>query len=188
MLRPLVFAVIVAACGGTPAKVERIENQPEPQTKTLPPPPAEPPPPITAESLTAAQLLVEGQIVAITGYAGTFQTGPLGVEATNETSQHFQAVGEAEPFDLAVRLWKFDGDRAAALAHYDYLASMLPSVTRTDEIATRSLRAAEGDIVGVAFLDEPRAMVVLLTCGNQQCSDVEMAVALARLAHRRIAD
>jgi hypothetical protein len=64
--------------------------------------------------------------------------------------------------------------------------TILPSVTRTDEIATRSLRAAEGDIVGIAFLDEPHAMVVLLSCGVEQCSDVEMAVALARLAYRRL--
>lgn len=186
--RLLAFSVMIAACGASPTTVAPIENRADPHPPAVPglPPPAEPPPPVTASELTAAALLFEDEIIAATGYTGEFETGPLDVASAGETSQHFKAVGEQEPFDVALRLWQFDGDRAAALAHYDDLGTMLPSVTHTDEIATRSLRAAEGDVVGIAFLDESRALVVLLTCGDQQCTDVEIAVALARGAYRRI--
>ncbi|MCA9679746.1 MAG: carboxypeptidase regulatory-like domain-containing protein [Kofleriaceae bacterium] len=136
--------------------------------------------------LVAAQLLREADIKAQTRYDGAFETGPLGDEPDTAaySSQHFKALGRPETFDVAVRLWRMTaGD---AQERYEELAQSLPGVTRTDEIASRSLRAAEGDIRGVAFLDGPRGLVVLLTCGQGQCASEDDAVALAHKIDDRI--
>jgi hypothetical protein len=136
--------------------------------------------------VVAAQLLTESDIKAMSRYDGSFETGPLGDEpdTASYSSQHFKALGRPENFDVAVRLWRSDAGQAQE--RFDELAAGLPQVDHRDEIASRSLRAVEGDIRGVAFLDGPRGLVVLLTCGRGQCSTIEDAVALARKMHERI--
>jgi hypothetical protein len=130
--------------------------------------------------LVAAQLLTVEQVKEITGYDGSFETGPLGDEPDTAaySSQHFKAMGRPESYDLAVRLWLLDP--GGAQQRYEELVGSLPEVEETNEIANRSLRAREGDITGVAFLDGNRGMVVLLTCGQAQCASVDAAVALGR--------
>ncbi len=136
--------------------------------------------------VVAAQLLTEADIKAQTRYDGTFETGPLGDEpdTSSYSSQHFKAMGRPESFDIAVRMWRVDA--GAAQERYDELATSLPKVELKDEIASRSLRAIEGDIRGVAFLDGPRGIVLLVTCGKGQCASIEDAVALAHRIHDRI--
>lgn len=137
-------------------------------------------------NLVAAQLVRTEEIKARTRFDGAFETGPLGDEPDTRTysSQHFRALGRNESFDVAVRLWRVGP--AAAIDRYDELRGGLPRVEERDEIASRSLRAIENDIFGVAFLDGQRGLVVLVTCGRSQCATVEDAVALAQIAHRRI--
>jgi hypothetical protein len=53
-------------------------------------------------------------------------------------------------------------------------------------MASRSLRAVENDIYGVAFLDGQRGVVVLITCGKSQCNSVEDVVTFGEIAHKRI--
>ncbi len=77
-------------------------------------------------------------------------------------------------------------DPAEALDRYDELRTGLPHVDERDEIASKSLRAIENDINGVGFLDGPRGLVVLITCGKSQCPTAEDAVSLAQTIHRRI--
>jgi len=136
--------------------------------------------------VVAAQLLTEAEIKAQTRYEGTFETGPLGDEPDTSaySSQHYKALGRPESFDIAIRMWR--ADAGGAQSRYDELSTSLPDIDARDEIASRSLRAIEGDIRGVAFLDGPRGLVVLLTCGKSQCATIEDAVALARKAHERI--
>ena len=136
--------------------------------------------------VVAAQLLTETDIKAQTRYDGSFETGPLGDEpdTSQYSSQHYKALGRPESFDIAVRMWR--ADAGGAQARYDELRGSLEKVDERDEVASKSLRAIEGDIRGVAFLDGPRGLVVLLTCGASQCATMEDAVALARKAHDRI--
>jgi hypothetical protein len=136
--------------------------------------------------VVAAQLLSEKDIKAITTYDGGFETGPLGDEpdTATYTSQHFKALGRAETYDVALRLWRLDP--GLALDRYTQLLDSLPGVEARDEIANQSLRATEGDIHGIAFLDGQRGVVALLTCGKNQCESVEIATALARHAYERI--
>jgi hypothetical protein len=136
--------------------------------------------------LVAAQLLTDADIKARTKYDGGFETGPLSDEPDTGTysSQHFKALGRAETWDVALRMWRLDA--GAAQTQYEELLGQLPGVTEKDEIASRSLRASEGTIRGVAFLDGPRGVVVLLTCGVSQCGSDDDAVALAQIIHDRL--
>jgi hypothetical protein len=136
--------------------------------------------------LVAAQLLNEADIKGRTKYDGAFETGPLGDEpdTASYSSQHFKALGRAESFDVALRMWRLD--TAAAQERYEELLATLPGVAERDEIASRSFRAVENGTKGVAFLDAPRGMVVLLTCGSTQCSSEDQAVELGHMIHDRI--
>ncbi|HVV85280.1 MAG TPA: hypothetical protein VHE35_19595 [Kofleriaceae bacterium] len=136
--------------------------------------------------LVAAQLLTAADIAGRTHYDGQFETGPLGDEpdTSSYSSQHFKAMGRDEAWDVAVRMWRLDP--AAALDRYDELRSGLPQVEERDEIASRSLRAVEADIFGVAFLDGQRGLVVLITCGKSQCASTDDAAALGQIIDQRI--
>lgn len=136
--------------------------------------------------LVAAQLLTETDIKARTRYDGAFETGPLGDEADSSTysSQHYKAMGRAESWDVALRMWRPGKD--AAIERYDELLTQLPSLEEKDTIATRSFVSGEKEIRGVGFLDAPRGLVVLLTCGSNQCASMDDAVALAEIIHGRI--
>jgi len=141
---------------------------------------------VAGDRLSAAQLLSTDELVAITGCDGTFETGPLNDEpdTTAYSSQHFKAMGQPESFDVALRLWRLGPDEAAS--RYRELLDGLPGAAVRDEIADRSLRATEGAIIGIGFIDQARGVVVLLTCGTAQCKTPEVAVALARKTYDRI--
>lgn len=129
--------------------------------------------------VVAAQLLTEADIKARTKYDGTFETGPLSDEPDTATysSQHFKALGRPETWDVAIRVWRLDPGKAQE--RYDELLTQLPGIQEKDETASRSFIANEKDIRGVGFLDGPRGVVVLLTCGTNQCTSPEDASALA---------
>lgn len=142
--------------------------------------------------ITASQIVTEQDIRSMTGFDGSFETGPLNDEPDTDaySSQHFRALGQPETFDVAVRLWKIDTQ--AARDRYGELGEMLPGVKETSEIADKSFRAVEKDpksgaeILGVSFLDEKRGVVVLLTCGAAQCKTIDTLVAIGRKAYDRI--
>lgn len=136
--------------------------------------------------VVAAQLLNETDIKTRTKYDGGFETGPLSDEPDTATysSQHFKALGRPETWDVAIRLWRLEP--GPAQERYDELLTQLPGVDEKDDIASRSFVANEGDIRGVGFLDAPRGIVVLLTCGTNQCGSIDDAVALAKTVYGRL--
>jgi hypothetical protein len=136
--------------------------------------------------VVAAQLLVENDIKGRTRYDGAFETGPLSDEPDTATysSQHFKALGRAETWDVALRVWRLDPGKAQE--RYDELLTQLPGIVERDDVASRSFIATENDIRGVGFLDAPRGMVVLLTCGSNQCISQDDATALAQVIYGRI--
>ncbi|MBX3159547.1 MAG: hypothetical protein KF773_26485 [Deltaproteobacteria bacterium] len=136
--------------------------------------------------VVAAQLLTEADIKARTKYDGSFETGPLSDEPDTATysSQHFKALGRPETFDVAIRLWRLDA--AKAQERYEELLGQLPGISEKDDVGSRSFVAAEGDIRGVGYLDAPRGIVVLITCGAGQCAKPDDAPALAKITYDRI--
>jgi hypothetical protein len=136
--------------------------------------------------VVAAQLLTETDIKARTKYDGGFETGPLSDEPDTATysSQHFKALGRPETWDVALRVWRLEVGKAQE--RYDELLTQLPGITEKDDVATRSFHASENDIRGIGFLDAPRGIVVLLTCGSNQCLSQDDANALAQIIYGRI--
>lgn len=136
--------------------------------------------------ISASQIVTEQDIRSMTGFDGTFETGPLNDEADTDaySSQHFRALGQPETFDLSVRLWKLD--TAAAETRYAELTESLPKVAQPDEIADKSLRATEEQIFGVAYLDRGRGVVVMLTCGVSQCKSIDSLVAIGRKSYELV--
>jgi hypothetical protein len=136
--------------------------------------------------VVAAQLLSEQDIKTRTKYDGQFETGPLSDEPDTATysSQHFKAIGRPETWDVAIRVWRLEPDKAQE--RYDELVTQLPSITEKDDIATRSFQTSEEDIRGIGFLDSGRGVVVLMTCGSSQCASKDDAAALAQIIYGRI--
>lgn len=136
--------------------------------------------------VVAAQLLTDADIKARTKYDGQFETGPLSDEPDTATysSQHFKALGRPETWDVAIRVWRLES--AKAQERYDELLNSLPGITEKDELASRSFIATENEIRGVGFLDGPRGVVVLITCGTNQCTSPEDAGALASTVYSRL--
>jgi hypothetical protein len=136
--------------------------------------------------VVAAQLLTEGDIKGRTKYDGSFETGPLADEpdTASYSSQHFKALGRPETWDVAIRVWRLDPGKAQG--RYDELLSSLPGITEKDEIASRSFVANENEIRGVGFLDGTRGVVVLITCGTNQCSSQEDVVSLGQTVYSKL--
>jgi hypothetical protein len=136
--------------------------------------------------VVAAQLLTEADIKARTKYDGSFETGPLSDEPDTATysSQHFKALSRPETWDVAIRVWRLDPGKAQE--RYDELLTTLPGIAEKDELASRSFQATENDIRGIGFLDAPRGMVVLITCGTNQCVTPEDASSLGKTVYDRV--
>lgn len=141
--------------------------------------------------IVAAQLLTEADIKKRTKYDGQFETGPLQDEpdTASYSSQHFKALGRPETWDIAIRMWKLDAGKAQE--QYEALSTQLPNINEKDDIASRSFVAIEKDpagneIKGVGYLDAPRGIVILITCGASQCTSPDDAVALARVTYDKI--
>ncbi len=135
--------------------------------------------------IVAAQLLTEVDIKARTKYDGGFETGPLSdvPEDATYSSQHFKALGRPETWDVAVRMWRLDPGQAQE--RYEDLLDEFQGAER-DEVASRSFVVTEGEIRGIGFLDAPRGIVLLFTCGSSQCTSFEDATMLTKSMHDRL--
>ncbi len=127
-------------------------------------------------------------MIAVTGYGGTFDVSPLGDEPTSShyDSVHMQARGREETWDIAMRLWHLDPE--AAEKRFEGLLDELPNAKVKNELGDRSLRASttEGDILGVAYLDKKRGVVVQISCGAAQCKTAEAVYQLVRRVKEKL--
>jgi hypothetical protein len=101
-------------------------------------------------------------------------------------SVHLQARGMPEGYDVALRMWKLPPEEAPA--HFESVKRDLPGVKDTNEIGDKSLRAstANGNILGIGFLDEKRGVIVLIQCGASQCRSHETVLRIARSVRERV--
>jgi hypothetical protein len=131
--------------------------------------------------IDATRLLSADELKAVTGYQGDFTIGKLGDRQTSATydSVHFRATGQPEKFDAAIRVFR-DADAEAAELRYEELQHDYPEVEEKGEVGDRSLRSRERDILGVVALDKARGLVVVFTCGVEQCHDHDTAVGLVK--------
>jgi len=81
-------------------------------------------------------------------------------------------------------MWRLDPGKAQE--RYDELLTQLPGISEKDDVGSRSFIASENEIRGVGFLDAPRGIVMLMTCGSNQCISPEDATSLAQTVYGRI--
>ncbi len=138
-------------------------------------------PALPVKTLDARPLLSEEEVRGVTGYPGSFEVGKLGDLPSTEfyDSSHFKAVGKPESFDVGLRVWALG--EAGAEAQYRKLQTELPGATTTDEIGDAALRARAGEVLGLAFLQRERGIVVSVTCGTGQCTEASMILRLGKL-------
>jgi hypothetical protein len=136
--------------------------------------------------LAAARLLTAEDVKAATGFDGGFESGPLNDQPDTESysSQHLQAMGLPESYDVALRVWRDTAEEAEK--RYAGLLDTLPGRQETNELGDRSVRAIERNIYGVAFLDRERGVVVLISCGQSQCASLDVAARLGATVQERL--
>jgi hypothetical protein len=129
--------------------------------------------------LDASILLSSDDVRAVTGYTGGFKIGRLaGVSTDAYDTHHLRAADRPERYDVAIRLWRLEGDEASK--KYEELLNTLPGSKQNDKIADRSFAVTQGEILGFGLLERATGFVVLLTCGKGQCTGEAHLLALAK--------
>lgn len=138
--------------------------------------------------LDASPLLSAEEVKGVTGYADEFEVGRLldRVRSDVYDSKHFKAKDKTEAFDVAIRVWA--SAPAAAEAQFKQLSTELPAPVPTEEIGDKSVRARGGDVLGLAFLLRERGLVVQVSCGKSQCTELGMVLRLAKLVESHIGE
>jgi hypothetical protein len=135
--------------------------------------------------LNAAPLLTADEIRSVTSYRGLFDEKRLqDLERTAfYDSRHFQAVGQSQAFDVAMRVWRLG---EAAAAQYERLRHDLPNTREDNVVGDRSFTTREAEIGGLVFLARVPGVVVEITCGTGQCKTPEQLLALGRLVNSKL--
>ena len=136
--------------------------------------------------LDISSLLSEDEVRGVTGYAGKFDVAKLADRATSDIydSRHFKARDKPESYDVGLRVWAVGSE--AAEAQFRKLLVDLPGAVATEEMGDASLRARGGDVTGFAFLLREKGVVMQLSCGLSQCSELSMILRLAKLAESHL--
>ena len=138
------------------------------------------------EWLDASGLLTPDEVRTRTGYTEAFELEDLGDLARTDFYHgvHLRASGRDEPWDIAYRVWRSPpgGMDPVVSTIQETMAGVKPSGEITPETW---LLSAEG-VHAVAFVDRDAEVGVLLSCGDQQCHDIDTAIILAKTLHRNL--
>lgn len=143
------------------------------------PEPGEQEPP-ALQVLDASGLLTPQDVVRRTGTTEEFEVRELtDLERTHfYHGVHLRAVGREEPWDVAYRVWQNPPGGLGPVR--ETFEATLPGVEPTDDITEQTWIYEDESVRAVAFLEPEQQVGVLLTCGAQQCVDIETAIILAQ--------
>lgn len=136
--------------------------------------------------LDASNLLTSTEIVGRTNYTGTFTVGePTDLQRTSfYHGVHFQAVDQDPTWDVMLRVWKQPPGGLEPVI--ETIEENFPDVEKTDEVTAETwIKTFEG-VYAVAFIEREQNVGIILTCGTNQCADVETAIMLAKLISRQL--
>ncbi len=140
----------------------------------------------TAEWLDASAVLSPDEVRLRTGFPDNFQIGDI-TDLERKSfyhGVHFQAVGREETWDIAYRVWKVPpGGLDPVIAT---IQETMGQVQPTGEITPETWILATAEVQAVAFVDRDAQVGVMLSCGSQQCHDIETAIILAKTIHRNL--
>lgn len=138
------------------------------------------------EWLDASGLLTIDEVRIRTSYADPFDVEDLrDLERTDfYHGVHLRARGREEPWDVAYRVWRDPpgGMDPVLSTIQETMAGVKPSAEITPETWLLTMKGVHA----VAFIDREAKVGVLLSCGDQQCQDIETAIILAKSVHRNL--
>jgi hypothetical protein len=139
-----------------------------------------------SEWLDAAALLTPDEVRTRTHYPDAFEVGDLpDLQRTDfYHGVHLRAQGREEPWDIAYRVWRAPpGGMDPVVAT---IQETMGAVKPTGEITPETwVLSAEG-VHAVAFVDREVQVGVLLSCGAEQCGDLDTAIILAKTLYRNL--
>lgn len=145
------------------------------------------PPPPDDKVLDALALLPVDDVITRTGDTGDLTPAPLPDDLENTSYYHgyaLQAVDRDASFDITVRTWKSPPEGLDAVA--DTFRATLPGVPVTDEVTAETWVFDGSDPRVVGFVDREADAAVLITCGVEQCIDIDTTIILAKFAQSRL--
>lgn len=135
--------------------------------------------------LDTSQVIYPEDVAMRTGYDGEFEVEDLGDFPRTEFYQGvlFRAVDREAEYDFAYRIWR-PADLDPVI---DIFRKSLP-VEANDEVTPETWVYVDPDtdFRGVAFVDREAKVGVLLSCGPEQCYDIDTAIILAKFIHGRL--
>jgi hypothetical protein len=95
-----------------------------------------------------------------------------------------QAEGRDPSFDLSYRVWRNPPGGMAPIR--ETLKTSLPNAATSADVTDETLVYEDDAVRVIAFVDSERDLAVLVSCGREQCSDIETVILLANLAWRNL--
>ncbi|MDC0715386.1 carboxypeptidase-like regulatory domain-containing protein [Nannocystis bainbridge] len=142
--------------------------------------------PVVAEVLDASGLLTPDEVRQRTGYTEAFEVKDLAdLKRTGfYHGVHLQATDSDERHDLALRVWSAPpgGMDPVAATIQETFGKVKPAGDITPETWSTT---ADG-VHAIGFVDRQQKIGVLLTCGDQQCHDLDTALILAKHVYRNL--
>ena len=133
--------------------------------------------------LDATEVLSVEDVQRRTGDDGLLTVANLSDSLKRTAYYHgvaLQAKGRPASFDLSYRAWVRPPNGMQSIA--ETFAATLPGITPTDEVTSKTWIFEDGAVRVVAFIDETRDLAALISCGRDQCTDIETVIILANLA------
>jgi hypothetical protein len=137
----------------------------------------------TLDLLDATALLPPEEVRKRTQFTEPFQVSDFTDLARTHFYHgvHLRAVDREEVWDVGYRVWS---DPPGGLDPVlETFHETLPGVEASGEITSETFVFDSESVRAIAFLDRPKKVGVLLTCGGMQCVDIETALVLARYIH-----
>jgi len=142
--------------------------------------------PKVAQLLEASELLTPADVQTRTHYSGTFTaTEPSDLRRTSfYHGIHLKADDHDASWDLIYRVWSAPPGGMAPVI--ETIEETLPGVKPSGEVTDQTWVFATKGVYAVAFIDPDENVGVLLTCGDQQCADLDTAIILAKTVQRNL--
>ncbi len=149
--------------------------------------------PVTGDAKPKPQTLLDARAVlgpdevrARTGYAGEFTVGePSDLKRTDfYHGVHLQADGQEQAYDVIYRVWRSPPGGMDPVV--DTIEETLPGVKPSGEVTEETWVYETKGVYAVGFIDREANVGVLLTCGDQQCADLDTAIILAKWIQRNL--
>ena len=137
--------------------------------------------------LDATALLSPEDVITRTGFDGELEVLELGdLERTHfYHGVHLKARDRPESYDVAYRVFKKRPGGVQGLV--ELMNQTIPGVQVSAEVTPETwVYSGDDSLRAVGFIDREQEVGIILSCGVEQCVDLDSAIILGKLLHSRI--